>query len=233
MTIIIDPQGWGEGSTKDILQILISVYRVFIPCFQSKMNSRDLLVAHSIDHPVTYRLHDVILLSAHDRYWSNYAYQFAHELCHFQIPSNVPRQLRWFEESLCELASYYFLPRISALWKTDPPYPNWITYAEAFTTYVQNDMKKTEPFNLNLFENRSVSEHLIRNEYDRSKNAYVALKLLPIFDSSPDLWSTIHLLSSIPEGLSIADSLHYWYELTPANHKNSIQKILHVFSMES
>lgn len=232
MTIGIDPQGWGEGSTKDISEILNSVYRVFIPYFQDKMNSHDLLIAHSIDHPITYRLHNLILLSAHDRYWCNYAYQFAHELCHFQIPSEVPQQLRWFEESICELASYYFLPRISSLWKTDPPYPSWITYSDAFTTYVQEEKKKNEPFDLNLLTNVSVSAHLVSNEYDRGKNAFIALKLLPIFESVPDLWSSVHLLSSIPEGLSIADSLRYWYNLAPEKHHGSIQKILHVFSFE-
>lgn len=232
MNILIDPQGWGEAEFSDIHQILNSVYQVFIPCFQETMNLRDILIVHSAEHPVTYRLQGVILLSAHDLFWCKYAYQFAHELCHFQIPSKVPQQLRWFEESLCELASYYFLPRISALWKTNPPYPHWITYADAFTTYVQQDMQKAEPFDLNLSKNPSVFEHLSHDEYDRNKNTYVALQLLPIFDSVPDLWSSIRLLSDIPDGLSLADSLRHWYNLAPEKHRNSIRQILQVFSIE-
>ena len=233
MTILIDPQGWGEALLPNIHQVLLSVYRVFIPCFQERMNLSDVLVVHSADHPVTYRSQGTILLSVHDLFWCNYAYQFAHELCHFQIPSRVPQQLRWFEESLCELASYYFLPRISALWKTDPPYPNWRTYADHFTAYVQKDMQKAEPFDLSLVNNPSVFEHLNCDEYDRKKNAYVALQLLPIFESVPDLWSTIHLLSDIPDGLSIVDSLRHWYNLAPEKHHNSIRQILKVFSIET
>lgn len=232
LAILVDPQGWGEALLPDIHQILLSVYRVFIPCFQETMNLHDVLIVHSADHPVTYRSQGVILLSAHDRFWCKYAYQFAHELCHFQIPAKVPQQLRWFEESLCELASYYFLPRISALWKTNPPYPNWRTYADHFTTYVQNDMQKAESFNLSLLDNPSVFEHLNRDEYDRKKNSYVALQLLPIFENASDLWSAIHLLSDIPDGLSLADSLRHWHSLTPEKHRNSIRQILQVFSIE-
>lgn len=232
MTILIDPQGWGEARLPDIHQILHSVYQVFIPCFQDTMNPRDVLVVHSADHPVTYRFQGTILLSAHDRFWCNYAYQFAHEFCHFQIRSSVPQQLRWFEESLCELASYYFLPRISALWKTNPPYPHWITYADNFTTYVQKDMQKAEPFDLNFSNNPPILEHLTRNEYDRAKNSYIALKLLPIFDSAPNLWSSIHLLSDIPDGLGLIDSLRRWHNLAPEKHRCSIQQILRVFSIE-
>lgn len=232
MNILIDPRGWGEVQLPDIHQILLSVYQVFIPCFQDTMSNRDVLVVHSAGQPVTYRSQCTIHLSAHDLFWCNYAYQFSHELCHFQIPSSVPQQLRWFEESLCELASYYFLPKISVLWKTNPPYPHWITYADNFTTYVQEDMQKAEPFDLNLSENSSIFEHLTLNEYDRNKNSFVALQLLPIFDSAPDLWSSIHLLSDIPDGLNLADSLRHWYNLAPEKHRNSIRRILQVFSIE-
>lgn len=122
----------GDAIRENIWAVLESVDRVFRPCFESSMNTNDLLVIHSNDYPVTYSNYNVILLSAENKFWCKYAYQFAHEYCHFQIGGNVPPQLRWFEESLCELASYFFLPRIGDLWKINPPYPNWKDYAERF-----------------------------------------------------------------------------------------------------
>lgn len=94
-------------------------------------------------------------------------------------------------------------------------------------------MKKHESFDLNLLTNTSIAEYLAQNEYDRGKNAFVAINLLPIFESTPDLWSSIHWLSCIPGGLSIEDSLRYWYNLVPDKHKDSVQKILHVFSIKT
>lgn len=132
---------------------------------------------------------------------------------------------------MCELASYYFLPRISDLWKVDPPYANWSTYADAFTTYVQDDMKKATPFDLNLLSNPSAMEYLSQNEYDRGKNAYIAINLLPIFESDPELWSAVPLLFSAPERSTITEALHHWHDHVPEKHQNSIERILRVFSM--
>ncbi|MDE0306941.1 MAG: hypothetical protein OXI87_18980 [Albidovulum sp.] len=55
--------------------------------------------------------------------WPQYAYQFAHELCH--VMTNFDRIKRhrhkWFEESLCELASLRVLCRLANVWAATPP----------------------------------------------------------------------------------------------------------------
>ena len=177
MNIHLYEQCWGEADLENIREVLESVDRVFQPCFGASMNINNLLVIHRDDCPVTYSDQNLIFLSAENRFWCQYAYQFAHEYCHFQIGGNVPQQLRWFEESLCELASYFFLPRIGDLWKTNPPYPNWKDYAENFREYSLNDQQKATPFDLAFLDNPSVLVYLIQNEYDRPKNAYVAIEL--------------------------------------------------------
>lgn len=231
MNIYLDGQGWGEAVLENIREVLRSVDHVFRPCFGSSMNTNDLLVIHSDDHPVTYSNHNVILLNAEDRYWCQYAYQFAHEYCHFQIGGNVPRQLRWFEESLCELASYFFLPRIGNLWKTNPPYPNWQDYAEKFREYSIHDQQKVTPFDLDFSDNSDTLVHLIQNEYDRPKNAYVALKLMPVFEANPELWSVVHIIRNVPKNLSFSESMRCWRDLSPVAFRRDIETIAQLFSV--
>lgn len=231
MNIKLDGNGWGSAKTSDIAEILHSVHSVFAPCFGVSMNKNNLLVIHSDDGPVTYIPQKIILLSSKDRYWSQLAYQFAHEYCHFQINGAVPRQLRWFEESLCELASYFFLPRISKLWEVQPPYPNWKSYAHCFEDYVILDKQKAVPFDLNLSRDTQMQEYLTQNEYDRFKNAFVAISLESIFEDMPSLWSSVHFISHIPEHLTFEESIRYWRDLVPNDHRVQIEKIALIFSI--
>lgn len=231
MNIHLDGQGWGDAARENIWAVLESVDRVFRPCFGSSMNMNDLLVIHCDDHPVTYSNHNVILLSAEDRFWCQYAYQFAHEYCHFQIGGNVPQQLRWFEESLCELASYFFLPKIGDLWETNPPYPNWKDYGENFREYSMHDHQKATPFDLALSDNPDTLVHLIQNEYDRPKNSYVALKLMPVFEANPYLWSVVHIIKRVPKNLTFSESLRCWRDLSPDEFRRDICTIAKIFSV--
>ena len=231
MNMYLDEQGWGEADPRDIRAVLESVDHVFRPCFGSSMNTNDLLVIHIDDHPVTYSNHNVILLSVEETYWNQYAYQFAHEYCHFQIGGNVPQQLRWFEESLCELASYFFLPRIGDLWKTNPPYLEWKDYAEKFQKYSLHDQQKATPFDLDFLDNSSAWAHLIQNEYDRPKNAYVAIKLMPVFEANPCLWSVVHHIKSVPKNLTFSESLRCWRDFSPEKFRKDIGMIAQIFSI--
>lgn len=231
MNIHIDSQGWGAAKMQDIAAVLSSVVQVFSPCFSNTLNQNDLLILHTADYPVTFTTHNVIGLSAHDRYWNKYVYQFAHEYCHYQIGGNVSPVLRWFEESICELASYFFMPRVAQLWETTPPYPNWRDYAYTFTKYALEDEKKATPFNIDFSMNSSSLNYLTENEYDRSKNAYVATLMKPIFEANPLLWSSIHFIGDIPHDLSFQDALLYWHDVVPEKFKDDIQAIACIFSI--
>lgn len=143
----------------------------------------------------------------------------------------MPRQLRWFEESLCELASYFFLPRIADLWEINPPYLNWKDYAENFRDYSIYDQQKATPFALDFSDNSDIWVHLIHNEYDRPKNAHVALKLLPIFEANPELWSVVHVIRKVPKNLSFSESMCCWRDLSPVAFRRDIETIAQFFSV--
>lgn len=224
--------GWGAAQDRDILAVLNSVHAVFEPCFGQTMNKKEPIICYRDEGPMVLNKDSIIFLSVKGLYWSQFAYQFAHEYCHFQIGREVPQQMRWFEESICELASYFFLPRIAERWTISPPYTNWRSYAPNFVSYVENDRRKATPIDLDFSTETETLIHLMKDEYDRAKNAYVAITLEPIFQEDPTLWSSIPYIADIPNGLSFPESLLYWYNLCSDIHRVSIEKIARAFSIE-
>lgn len=58
-------------------------------------------------------------------YWSQFIYQFSHELTHYIIYSNnkeKEKQIKWFEETICEAMSLFTLNKISENWMSTPLY---------------------------------------------------------------------------------------------------------------
>jgi hypothetical protein len=102
-------------------------------------------VKHLPGVPVTWYQLDqdgrtVITLTAQDRYWCQYMYQFSHELCH--VATNYDSPLRspefgWLDETICELASWTTLTTLSNRWKVDPPFPTWKGYSSSIEEYRQ------------------------------------------------------------------------------------------------
>lgn len=89
-----------------------------------------------------------------------------------------------------------------------------------------------EPFDLSLLISDPNASELnsLMNNYDlRKKNAYIAVKLLPIFKKYPKTWRAIPFLSKIPSGLSFSDSLVKWIELSPIEAHTGLQKMAELF----
>src|ERR1700756_4796293 len=89
-------------------------------------------------------------LLARDTHWAQYAFQFAHELCHAlaNFASNSerlqlypPQANLWLEESLCETASLFTLRAMSRSWRTEPPNPAWRNYAPCLDDYAEQRLE--------------------------------------------------------------------------------------------
>ena len=196
------------------------------------------LIAFSLHHthPVCYRESNLIILSCDKNNWNQATYQLAHEVCHLMIPGEVVPELCWLEESICELSSYFFLPKITKYWlrlgRSNDIETTKQNYAPYFESYVLADQKKAEPFNLSLLisdSNASELSSLMNSPYLRQKNAYIAVKLLPIFKKYPKTWHAIPYLSKLPSGLSLFDSLTKWIELSPTETHTGLQKMAELF----
>jgi len=138
-------------------------------------------------------------LTARNRHWSQFAYQFGHEFCHVLSGHDRLRcnPNNWFHESLCEFSSIFVLRRMAERWPIDPPYPNWADYSASLSDYARSQEAKHE----NAAPTGSFSAWLMANEnemrqnpYLRDRNGVVALRLLPVFEQTPQGWNAVRRL---------------------------------------
>ena len=141
----LDKGVWGEDDPDDVKAVLRSTGRELLRYFPG----RTLPAIHvKRGGPITLfdRERDgtiVMKIDAQDSYWSQYAYQFGHELCHVLCRyREAETGNKWFEESLCETASLFVLRRMAESWKTDPPYANWKGYAPSLAGYAEKRIEK-------------------------------------------------------------------------------------------
>lgn len=185
--------------------------------------------------PICYKESNLIFLNCSKNKWDQVTYQLAHEMCHLLIHGKTIPELRWLEESICELSSLYFLPKISKYWKRlGIPYQtsDGMLYSPLFEKYALDTHADITSLDLTLFtENLDNSElsSLVKDCYQRSKNRYIAIRFLPIFKHFPKTWNAVPYISEIPAGLSFADSLVKWIELSPMDSRIGLQELATVF----
>lgn len=233
--------GWGQGQLQDISKLLDSVISNFYTCLDiGQITEKTVYVINSknktppTDYPEIIKLDkfNLIYLNTSDRLWSQYSYQFAHELCHHVVDSDFyikNDKFGWFEEALCELASIFCIDKMSQTWQTNPPYPHWKNYSSSLTEYVTDIIRKPEnkiskTFKSWLTENL---ELLFKDRYKRTENRIVALQLFPLFKQKPKVWTTIQYLKfiKVTDDMTFDNFLEAWTELVPDNLKELLNEI--------
>ena len=184
------------------------------------------IVDPSRECPEIFKEIRTIYIQAHTCYWCQFIYQYAHEFCHLLISEPVPQQYKWFEESLCELASLFFLNKTEKMWPTLFPYLS--SYQVSIQEYIAN-ITEQEPFNPSvLFDNSSdICKYLSSHPYDRRKNRYISFLLLDIFISDPVLWTAVPSLHLASKAAKFEEYLILWRQNTGLRN---INKIIDVFS---
>ena len=187
---------WGLTSLSAISAVLLSAYGVLVRSFEAAPEADVHVSRWNRDNPFT--VYDKrpyqVLLSAGDTYWSQYVYQFSHELC--RILTHFDRykthRHKWFEESLCELASLHVLRSLARVWKEDPP--SGIFEASAFARHHQSyaeNVERKAPIppqsDLPAWLNRNIG--LLEDDRTRRElNRVVAVSLSGSFRQNPALW---------------------------------------------
>ena len=162
-------------------------------------------------------------LSARDTYWCQYVYQFSHELCHVLVNFDRMRGERhrrgrhkWFEETLCELASLFVLHRITERFQRHPPADilDARGYAPHFRAYADQIAKRVPAVSSDelptwLRENLPALEE---HHADRELNRPVAVAMLPMFLDDETLWRDCGSLNTwdASSDPSFADYLDSW-----------------------
>ena len=236
--ITVDQPEWGGASAENAQAVCVSVAKTFLR-HGGGAAAAPILVRQNKD-PWPIALTDlapggerVILLATSGTYWSQLAYQFAHEYCHvltkhWTVP--VKHKNMWFAESLCELASIWCLDQMGADWLDGgAPYGNWKSYGQALKDYVADHTKDTPTFKtpeaFAAWLNSNLDD-LYTNATNRERNKVVAVRLLPLFRNDPALWQAVPYLN---DGLRRDDDfpahLRQWYVSTPPALRPAVGKI--------
>ncbi|MEH6629145.1 MAG: hypothetical protein V7739_22160 [Motiliproteus sp.] len=254
LSITVARGKWGQTTILDIHRLLVSVASEF-HSYAGFNRARDIdirVVPRNGSPRVLYERGTdgsyVIHLTARDDRWYQYAYQFAHELCH--IYSNFDHKERdkhgsvsiknqWFEESLCEAAAVHTLKRLALSWEHNPPTRSWIGYSQIFANYADYLLRQPHrqlPESLSLIDWYQKHHQVLRaNPYLREKNEQVATRMLRIFEQNPQFWSAIGYLNQNPAsaGRSFADYLADWQKAAPAQQKMLPTKIMALFGINT
>ncbi len=231
-------EGWGDAGVADITKVLESTAAAFGERFAGKT----LEVSRSRKDPITLFERGPageirVRLNVEGRQWSQFAYQFGHELGHVACGfAEYVNPNLWFEETVCEAASLFALGRMAEAWKTQPPYPNWKGYAGSLATYREERLKKeTLPEGTTLPEwFRAREESLRKDGCQRSLNGVMAASLLPLFEEYAGAWEAVATLNVVKGDASrtFRTYLQDWSRSAPEKHRAFIGKIAKKFGVD-
>lgn len=230
--------GGFDASQADISKILESTTRELWRHFPD-YSLEGIVVTRGNEEPITLfnrnlRKEIVVRLDTGKTYWCQYAYQWAHEFCHILCGyRDDGRDNKWFEETLCEMASLYAMRRMSESWEKDPPYPNWKDYRHSLMQYAEDVIASREKIGrdeLGAFYKKHADE-LRKNATLRDLNGAMAVALLPLFEEEPEQWNAIRYLNTEPaeKGIPLREYFAKWHKSAPKGHQAFISKIARAF----
>lgn len=237
--LLVVRDGWGRDNPERVKKVLESVAAEL----QQHFPERKLppIVVHPTGGPITYyqvgpRGEIVIALSTGNNFWAQYVYQFAHEFCHVLCRYDQDNTgNKWFEESLCELASMYALKRLAETWQTEPPMPEGQAFAPHLQSYLDDLLKKNP-----LPENRTFAQWYAQHANElhntatkRDLNSVVARELLPLVVEKPEYWEAVQYINEgKPRSLqTLAQYLEDWQRAAPAKHHPFIREVAKRFNV--
>lgn len=237
----IEAQGF-SASEADIRAVLESVREELWRNFPDDP-SEPILVVRGNLQPITLfqrseRGEIVVKLNTSGSYWCQYAYQFAHELCHVACKSRQQaRGNLWFEETLCETSSLYVMRAMSRSWGKSPPYPNWRDYHDALRDYAdavirRRKMEEIYAGGMGAFYLAHQAE-LEKVPVSRELNGEMAVVLLHLFEEDPGRWEAVRWLNATTavEGDTFAVYLQHWRDAAPPRHKAFVEKVAAIYGI--
>lgn len=227
--IVPEEDSWGKCNSS-VSSILLPTKELFEHYFGKEVvNRQSIIVLHENDeknqpNPICFPWLSVIMLTADGDVWNQLIYQFAHEMCHLMINTTVEQQFRWFEETICQVSSLFFL---------EETYHQWLgkkyTYAPNFLNYQKREIDKK---NQTIYSNFTISDlvreklpHLQKECEDRDINGYVANGLLPIFEEFPELWRYLPDWNKVKGTNSLSEFLDMWATVSNGNISTPINQM--------
>lgn len=208
--------GFAYNLGRNIAHVLAQVRHEFKEIFGEELLAAHptLSVIHTTDSPSTFRSQNIIFLSSNSEFYLQHIYQFAHELCHFMVPTEVCKSFRWFEETLCEAMSWYVLQKINDRRETSSCSELTSLYP-TIDQYIRNSMNTRQNLNgVPVAEFIAANqEHFISNCYDRAANSAVAYEIYPLLLSNSELWRIVPLLHKAKDCKTFGENISTLTEL--------------------
>lgn len=236
----LDDSNWGSANMDVIPIIISSIIQEFCQVLGSSWRCPHTLVISHWDkeYPMCCRSTDNkthIFLTSKDNYWCQYTYQFAHEFCHFIIDGPLDGKLEtsfWFEESICEMASMFFLRKVADSWKNPIlNFPRALqTFAPSNITYLMNLTHKYPNIDVPLRQwILQKMDVLNEDRYNRKEYNMIAKVLLPLFKDKPQMWKIVPFLKRIPLEQYVNFN-HFIKEHVKGNMPNNLKQFYDEFA---
>ena len=232
---------WGSSQIADIHRLLQNTASHFDRHMLPTEHPQPLVIRRRFEGvpQIIYRTLDsdphVIFLTAHDRLWAKFAYQFAHEYFHFLSRYERLRANRhkWFEEILGEVASIFATRQMARTWITSPPYSNWSSYSTSlaeYSTELCTRPTRQLPPGVTFPKWFAANEtQLLVDPYQRDLNGSFAIGLVEIFDRTPSLWESVRYLPCSDGGFPACLSL--WASTVPRELRGGVLEIAGLFGI--
>lgn len=187
---------WGATSLSAIRGVLESVHGVLAEAFEKVPAEPIRVQTWSSPRPAVVedeRPYQVFL-TARDRYWSWYAFEFAQQICHVltNYDNCKGHKHKWFDETLCQLASLFALHRMADSWAANPPptVPRASEFAPYHLEFAGRIERQHEPPGLEGLPQWLMEEidHLEDDSADPTRTMTLAVALLSEFLRDPSLW---------------------------------------------
>jgi hypothetical protein len=213
---------WGQVQHVDIWAVLNDVANVLVPHFDSP--PREVTVKPGENAPMAlFGANPTITLTARERYWSKYSYQFGHELCHILTNHNrlrlSPSGSYQVDEIICEAAGIYTVQRLAEKWVSNPPYPYLAGFAEHHRTYASETLR-----NYSAKPSGPIYSDPVNIPTDRARNGYVAIRLVGLLSANPEYWKATQSLP--PPNPSVEDFFREWQKACP--HVEAVNALITV-----
>ena len=233
---------WGDSQLADIYRLLQNTASHFDRHMLPTEHSQPLVIRRRFEGvpQIIYRTSDsdphVIFLTAHDRLWAKFAYQFAHEYFHFLSFYEGLRANRhkWFEEILGEVASIFATRQMARTWTTSPPYPNWSSYSTSLAEYsaelCTRPTRQLQPGVTLPMWFAANETQLLEDPYQRDLNGSFAIGLVEVFDLNPSLWECVRYLPCSDGGF--ADYLSLWASTVSPSLRSGVLEIARLFGVQ-
>ncbi len=241
--ISVKSTGWGDANPIDVEAVVDSVAETLAPHFRG-LRLDTILLENNPSGPITLFQRGanneyLVRVDIKGRFWSQLSYQFSHEMCHvlshYERTQNDKNQ--WFEEALCEAVSLFTLANMAQNWQTNPPYPNWRSYATALQQYLDDNLAQPHrylPAGQNYTQWYAINKAALENNAtDRAKNEVIGTALYEIMLIDNNLLSGIRYLNlgAGDNSNSFATYLRNWYKNAPEKSKPPILNVLQLFDI--